>query len=312
MKTSFACFWTGCAALALMSCGGKSGSSTELDTPTAGKIPMSVDETFRPLLEAEIDAFELSYPNAFLVTDYKPEGEVMNDLAKDSVRLAVMGRDLTEDELLYFDGKKFGTERVLIAKDGVVIVVNRENPDSVFLVDEIRRMLNGTDTAWAQIREGSTLGRLDVVFDNSSSANASYLSHKLLDGKSPAGRCYAVKSNGAVIDYVNTHPNAVGVIGMNWIADRHDSTDKARRGRIRVAALQNDKTEKAYKPSQTTIATKNYPFVREVWIIKIGKRPGLGTGFASFLLSDRGQLIVQKTGLMPAKQTERTIQVTTY
>jgi phosphate transport system substrate-binding protein len=298
-------------AFVVISCGNKT-STQELDTPTTGKISFAVDETFKPLIAAEIEAFESSYPKAFLITTYKPEGEVIKDLLNDSTRLAVMGRDLSEDEQLFFESKKFGLERILIARDAVTIVVNRDNPDSAFTVAEIKRMLDGTDTAWAQVRAGSTLGRLDMVFDNSSSANAHYLSTNLLDGKSPAGRCYAVKSNEAVVEYVNSHPNAIGVIGMNWIADRYDSTDRARRSKIRVVALHKDNIEKAVKPSQTSIAKKNYPFIREVWIIKIGKRPGLGTGFATFTLSDRGQLIVQKTGLMPAKQTERTIQVTTY
>jgi len=46
-----------------------------------------------------------------------------------------------------------------------------------------------------------------------------------------------------------------------------------------------------------------------IWLLKVGKAAGLGTGFASFIMSDRGQLIVQKAGLAPAKPAERQVEI---
>jgi phosphate transport system substrate-binding protein len=47
-------------------------------------------------------------------------------------------------------------------------------------------------------------------------------------------------------------------------------------------------------------------------MVKIGQRTGLGTGFVSFVANERGQLIILKSGLVPARQPERRIQLKTF
>jgi phosphate transport system substrate-binding protein len=187
-------------------------------------------------------------------------------------------------------------------------VVNRSNTDSVFTTAQLRRILLGQDTLWSQIQPGNTLGRIHVVFDNPGSANIRYLSDTLLGDKPLSSSCFAVNSNQAVIDYVNEHPEAIGVVGLNWIGDKDSDADAKRRKMIVLAAA-GDSLATATTPHQSALALKTYPFCREVWFVKIGKRPGIGTGFASFAYSEAGQLIVQKAGLLPAKPAERRIEM---
>jgi len=289
------------------SCGPKTPEQ-EIDTPTKGKIRLSIDENIRPLVDQLVDAFEYSYPDAFLIQSYNPETKVMDELFSDSSELAVMTRPLTNDEMKYFQAKKFGIEHIKIASDAVVILVNKNNPDSSFTVEQIRKIISGEDTVWSQIRPGSTLGRIDVVFDNGSSSNLRYLSDTLLNGKAPGKNCFAVNSNDSVVSFVNSRPNTIGIIGLNWIGDKFSSDDMANRQKVVLSKIGKDSASCVH-PDQSAIVTGSYPFSRGVWIVKIGKRAGLGTGFATFAYGDRGQLIVQRAGLAPARQTERQVEI---
>lgn len=280
----------------------------DLDTPISGKVHLSIDENIRPLADELVDAFEYSYPEAFLFQSYASESNVMQELYNDSSRLALMTRKLTEEELKWFQAKTFIVEQIKIGSDAVVLLINKNNPDSSFTVEQIRKIVSGEYTLWNQIRPGSTLGNINVVFDNTTSSNLRYLTDTLLNGKAPGKNCFALSSNDSVVSYVNQTPNAIGVVGMNWLGDKYSPEDELRRSKVSFAAIGKDST-RFLTPDQSTLVTGTYAFKRDIWIIKIGKRAGLGTGFASFSLGERGQLIVQRAGLAPAKPAERKIQM---
>src|ERR1035437_9514801 len=73
------------------------------DTPTSGKINITVDETFKPILDSEITVFESIYKYASINVSYKPEEKAFEDLLNDSARIIIVTRQLTPDEKKHFD-----------------------------------------------------------------------------------------------------------------------------------------------------------------------------------------------------------------
>jgi phosphate transport system substrate-binding protein len=282
-----------------------------LDTPISGKIRLSIDENIQSLSDELIDAFESSYPEAFLIQSYNSESNVMQELFNDSSRLAIMTRPLKAEEVKWFEAKTFLLEQIKLGSDAVVLLVNKSNPDSLFTTQQVRDIISGKDSLWSQLRPGSTLGRITLVFDNPGSSNLHYLTDTLLPGGKPGKNCFALNTNDSVVNYVNHNPNAIGVVGLNWLGDKDLDEDVARKNQIIMARVGTDTTNYCY-PSQSALVAGKYPFTRGIWIVKIGKRAGLGTGFATFALGERGQLIIQHAGLAPAKPAERKIQITTY
>ena len=283
-------------------------AAEDLDTPTTGKIRLSIDENIRPLADELVDEFENSYPDAFLMQSYSTEKNVMQELYADSSRLAIMTRQLSAKEIKWFEAQKYGIEQIKIGSDAVVLLVNKNNPDSIFTVDQVRKMISGEDSLWSQVRPDSKLGRINIVFDNTTSSNLRYLTDTLLAGKNPGKNCFALTTNDSVVGYVNANENSIGVVGLNWLGDKDSQEDMVRRNKVILAAIGKDSTMYAH-PDQSAMVTGSYPFTRGIWIVKIGKRAGLGTGFASFSLGERGQLIVQRAGLAPAKPAERKVQI---
>ncbi len=295
---------------ALFSCNNQ--PAQELDSPTKGKISFSVDQNVQDLTEQLIETFESSYPDAFLMASFKSERDVINDLYQDSSRLAILTRRLSAEERNYFEkDQKFGIEEIKIASDAIVFIVNKSNADTSFSKATLRKILLGQDSLWSQITPGSERGRIDVVFDNGASSNLRYLTDTLLNGEKPGKNVFAAANADSVFAYVSRNPGALGVIALNTIGDRDSEVANNRRNLVTVCAAGAD-TLAAYKPSQAAVVTGKYPFVRDIYIVKIGKRAGLGTGFASFALGERGQLIVQRAGLAPAAPAERKIQLTEY
>ncbi len=299
------------AYCALSSCG-PTNTAEVLDTPTSGKITLSVDENVESIAQELIDVFEDEYQNAFLITSFKPENEIVRDLYNDSSRLAIMTRRLNAEETAYFENDlKFGIEHIKIASDAVVFIVNKENTDTAFTTETLRKILLGQDTLWSQVDSASKLARIDVIFDNGASSTLRFLTDSLMGGQKPGNNVFAAENVDSVIAYVARNPSSIGIVSLNAIGDKDSQLAMSRKNQIKVCAVGFDSLS-AYKPSQSAVVARKYPFVRDIWIIKIGKRAGLGTGFASFVMGERGQLIVQRAGLAPAAPAERTIELTTY
>lgn len=126
-----------------------------------------------------------------------------------------------------------------------------------------------------------------------------YAIDSLCEGKTLYKGLFAQKSNQAVIDYVAQTPNAIGVIGASWIGNKADSTNTSFTDVVKVMAVRKAPGFKPYKPYQYYIASGDYPLTRPIYMITTDPRNGLPTGFIKFVSSQRGQLIIFKTGIVP-------------
>lgn len=109
------------------------------------------------------------------------------------------------------------------------------------------------------------------------------------------------------MDYVSQNENALGLIGLEWISDKDDSTSNSFMKRIRVMSVAGDSTH--FKPYQAYLALKYYPLARKVTILSREARSGLGSGFMAFVASERGQRIVLKAGLVPVTMPLRVVEI---
>ena len=292
-----------------MACGSKGGSKPEepLDTPTAGKTTVSVDETVRPIAEAEADMFQHQYPRATVTLRHRSENECVQDLFNDSSQVIMIGRSLTEKEMAAFKSITFNPPHIKIATDAVALVVNPKNRDTAFTMEQITGILRGSMSKWSQLG-GGTSGDVTVVFDNANSGTVSHLLSKTGATAMPKN-AFAAKSNLEVVNYVATHENVIGVIGWSWISDSDDPTTRQYLQKTRLASLAPAGTKDFCKPYQLNFAQNKYPLSREVFMIQRERRSGLAAGFTSFIHGEIGQLIMLKAGLYPANQDERSIEI---
>ena len=282
------------------------------DTYTSGTVAIAADESFQPIVEEEIFVFESLYPLADLVPHYVTEVEAVNLLLKDSLRLAITSRRLTPEELYSFNSRKFFPQQIKIATDGLALISNLSNPDTLISVSAIRDILTGTKTRWKDIYPNSRLGDIQLVFDNKNSSTVRFAIDSICHGKELAGNVSALKTNKEVINFVAKTPGAIGIVGVNWLSDRNDSTGLSFNKEVRVMSVSQStrpNIENSFKPYQAYLYYGDYPLSRDIYALVNDPRNGLCWGFSGFLTSYRGQLIIQKSGLLPATQAVRIVNV---
>jgi phosphate transport system substrate-binding protein len=260
------------------------------DTLGSGAISISVDETYRPVIEQQLKVFDSSYPDAHITAAYKPESQCFADLIDGKARLILVTRTLRPDEEKAYEARKIVPTAVPIARDAVAVIVHPESPDSILSLPQIRGILTG------QYKKKYT-----VVFDNGGSSTLRFVTDSIMGGQSLGSNVFAARGNDSVVDYVSKNPDAIGFVGLSHVSDPRDTKTGSFLTRVRVAAIQNDSTGEFVKPYQAYIALRTYPLTRHLYYISRETYPGLGTGFANFLVSTRGQLIFQQALLFPLR-----------
>jgi phosphate transport system substrate-binding protein len=290
------------AVLALSAC----NSGDKLDTPTTGSIRIAVDETFEPLIDSEIKVFHALYTYANIHALYLPEAQVMKLLLDDSVHLAVLSRQLSTADSAFFKSKKLFPVTVEVAHDAIALITHPGNQDTSLTMDQLQDIFSGRTTQWNQLEKGNDLGEIQLVFDHRQSSTARYVRERF--SQTLPANSYSADSNPKVVDHVAKNPNALGIIGVNYISDTDDSTSIDFLSRTNVLRIVSDSMDlRGKQPYQAYIAQGSYPLTRSVYMINSEGRSGLGTGFTSFVASDKGQSIVLKAGLVPATMPVRVI-----
>lgn len=300
-----------CLLVALVACQSKPKDG-QTDTSTSGVIRMAVDGSFQPIIQEEIEVFERTFPMAGIVPFYTTEVEAIHLFLKDSVRLVISSRRLTVEEMHSFHSRKFFPQEIKLATDGLALIVNRQNPDTLLSVSDFRRILLGQIRSWQAINPASPLKDITVVFDHSNSSAVRFSIDSVCRGEPLSAGMQAMKTNQQVIDYVAKTKAAIGVIGVNWLGNRSDTTNLSFRDEIRVMSVSAEERatpQNSYKPYQAYLFYGDYPLARPVYVLLNDPRNALPWGFASFLTSDRGQRIILKSGLVPATQPVRIVDV---
>jgi len=273
------------------------------DTYSSGAITFTSDESFHPIIDEEIEVFESIYRQAKVTPIYTDEIEAINLLLSDSVMLAITSRRFTKEEFENLKARNFAPREIPLAYDGLALIVNNANKDTCISVNNIKKVLSGEATKWSDIVPGSKRGDIIVCFDNAKSSTVHYCVDSLLNGKpinSP--NITAAKTSEEVIHYVERTENAIGIIGSNWLNDKRDTTNITFKKNITVMSVSRLDDATAYnssKPYQYYLYSGKYPLVRTVYALLNDPYNGLPWGFAHFIESYKGQLIIKKSGMLP-------------
>ena len=262
------------------------------DTVKSGTIHISVDESFKPVIEEQIKVFEKSYPGAAIIAHYKTEADCFKDFYRDTNnRMIIVTRGLTAEEDEYFkDSLYYLPHWDNIANDAITVIVNSKSNDTLFTIDRLKKQLSGLSN-----RDQT------VVFDGlNATSTVRYALDSILRGqKFDTSVVKAVKSSQEVIDYVAENVNAIGFVGISWIGNPEDSGQVNMLRKVKIAYVScNVCTGSPFvKPMQVSILTRRYPLVRGLYYILKENYNGLGTGFVNFMKYERGQLIFKRAYL---------------
>jgi len=283
--------------LAFAGCSDSSKKKDPVQTRTSGTVKILVDESFSSIIADQIEVFNSDYKDARFVIAQGNENKIIPSFLKDSMRVIILSRRLKPEEEKVYSSKGIIAKTSRFAIDGIALITSKDNLDTNITVEQVVEILKGTSS-----------DHRSLVFDNAYSSTVRYFKDLAQISELPKKGVYTLQNDNDVIKYVGEHKDFIGVVGINWlIANKPDMAGYI--AGVKIMGVKNAKGKKGddtfYKPIQVNLINGIYPFLRNVYIIDCEGRDGLGTGFANWLMSQRGQLIVLKSGLGPHKMMPR-------
>lgn len=283
-----------CLPLFLIGCSGNKNAAAISDTLTTGTINISVDESFRPVIDSQIQVFESLHPEAKIVVHYKSEADCLRDLDVDSIRMVIVTRGLSDDEQKQLkDTLTYVPRFGVLAYDAIAAIVNPKTPDSLFTMQDIRSLAKGT----------SGLPYKIVMDGKNSTSTVRFIIDSLLKGEKIGANVEGAMGSEAVIDYISKNTNAIGLIGVSWIGNSEDPNQASFLKKVNIASIEcrNCSAGPYVKPYQANIYTGRYPMLRPLYYILKENYDGLGSGFRNFLIYEKGQKVFKRAYLLPAR-----------
>ena len=171
---------------------------------------------------------------------------------------------------------------IVIARDGLAIIVHPSNPVRGATLSQVKQIFAGDLTNWKFL--GGPDREMTVVTREEGSGTRGAF-QELVMGKTRIFRgAITEDSNGTVREIVANDPHAVGFISLGLVNEQ-------------VRALALDGVE----GSEASIRAGRYKLVRPFLFLTKGEPSGVARAFIDFVLSDEGQELVKKEGLIPVK-----------
>ena len=179
------------------------------------------------------------------------------------------------------DEEKTTLDQMVVAIDGIAVIVNPENKIDNLSVEEIGKIYTGEITNWKDI--GGDDNPIVLIGREAASGTRDGF-ESITDTKDKCKYNQELTSTGDVIQTVSSNPNAIGYASLASIKDT-----------VKTLSVEN------IKPSKETIQNKTYKIQRDFVLVtkKDTKLSAAAQKFFDFATSKEADALIEKAGAIP-------------
>ncbi len=206
-----------------------------------------------------------------------------------TAQIGMSSRRAKATEVSAASAKGVTLKPIIVAHDGIAIIVNAANPIAKLSKTQIEKIFSGGVTDWSAV--GGSAGKISIYTRNTSSGTYADFRTLAMNGIDYASSSQKMAGNEQIVSEVAKNPAGVGYVGLAYI----------REAGIKVLSVDG------VMPSKETVLTKKYAFARPTFFYTNGEATGEAKKFIDFTLSDEGKKIVESESIgMVAPVTAKT------
>ena len=259
---------------------------------SSNSIQIKGSDTIVNLSQAWAEEFMKENPNVSIAVTGGGSGTGIAALINGTTDIANASRKIKQKEL--DDAQKGGyyPEEFKAAIDALAVIVNPANPIKELTIDQLSGIFTGKITNWNEVG-GKNEKILVLSRDRNSGTHMYFLENVLRHGNEKGPEQFApsvlmLPSSEAIINEVSQSESAIGYDGLGYVTPKVKT--------IAVAAKSGDPF---IQPSKETATDHTYPIWRFLYMYTGFKPRGETKSFIDFVLSEKGQKIVDELGFVP-------------
>jgi phosphate transport system substrate-binding protein len=173
-----------------------------------------------------------------------------------------------------------GWQAVAIARDGIAVIVHPVNPVDGLGLLQLQDLFSGRTGEWEAVGGWRTQGMVQPVSREQGSGTRMGFEALIMTERQVTPLAVVASSSQAVVEYVASHPNAIGYVSMGYVSPE-----------VKALKIEGELA------TPETAGRGSYPLTREFWLVTSAPPSEAVRGFVSLALGPAGQqLIGQRYG----------------
>ena len=272
------------AALVGTGCGGQEAGGRQAGPDT---VTVVVEPPVASVVRATVASFNTYYPGHEIVVTTGQAREAMAALFENRAQVAVIGRELSDEERQAARGARVAIEATRWARDGVAVVVHPSNSVQRIAFDDLREIYTGKAISWTAV--GGSDRRIVPVLQKTETGTTQFFADHVMAEEGFTAPALVVDDDSSAIDRVARDPGAIGFVSLPF-ADRG----------VKALAVSRVKGLPYVELDAQSVYEGRYPLTRYYNVVlRSPGNPG-AEELNTFLCSIDGQKKVMDTGYVPA------------
>lgn len=206
--------------------------------------------------------------------------------------LANSSRALKSEEIQQFAERGIDYKTIVVARDGLSIIVNKDNPLSQLSLGQIGQIYRGEIKDWSEISTYS--GKISLYGRQSTSGTYGFFRDVAVKADY-VSTMKNMEGNQAILDGVISDKLAIGYVGVGYVAGEGGQP----RNDIKVIWIAGENGNEAISPlDEEAVRSGKYPLFRPIYQF-VSYEPEEGSALRNFLkfeVSQAGQALVKSAG----------------
>jgi phosphate transport system substrate-binding protein len=267
------------------------GCSRRSDT-SGTTIQIKGSDTMVNLSQAWAEDYMKMHPGTSVAVTGGGSGTGISALLNNTCDIAEVSREMKDAEIALARQKGIDPRKIVVALDGLAVIVHPSNPVSHLTLSQIADIYTGKITSWSAV--GGRNARIVLLSREVNSGTHVYFKeHVLRHGDVNAKEEFTpeallLPSSQAIADEAAQNPDAIGYYGMGYVSPS-----------VKVIALASGTDSPAVLPSIATVRDGTYPISRPLIMYTKGEPAGLTKAFIDYVLSPAGQEVVKRIDFVP-------------
>ncbi|MCX7654126.1 MAG: phosphate ABC transporter substrate-binding protein [Fervidobacterium sp.] len=254
----------------------------------ANTLVIKGSNTLLDVAQLWVEAFSKMYPNVKVTLEGAGSSTGIAALFNNTTDIANSSRWLKDAEIQNMFNSKKWFAPILVAWDGIAIVVHKDLPITNITIQQLRDIYTGKITRWNQIDPNLPARDIVVFSRNTASGTFEVFKEKVLGDEKMSPRVRMLESSMAELETVAKTPFSIAYFGVGYVDPNQ----------VKVLTVNN------IAPNKTNILAGKYPLSRPLFVfvdVTNGwPEEGPVAEYLKFIVSKRGQELVEKAGFVAA------------
>lgn len=253
----------------------------------AGEVMVKGSDTMLNLTQRLAEAFSAVKPDVTVSITGGGSGVGINAITNGEVQIANASRGIKSKEIATARANGVNPVEIVIAIDGLSVIVNADNPVKGLTIEQVGRIYRGEVKNWSEV--GGPNRKVSLYGRQPSSGTFIFFRDEVVKAEYSAAM-RQMNGNSQIAEAVKSDAGGIGYIGLGYLKDATG---------VRAVPLSKDGQNYVSPQDEAQVKAGKYPLTRPLFQYTSGKPKGEVRAFIEFELSPTGQKIVEEEGFLP-------------